>query len=67
MLLAVPVLMASQEWDDHDRSRKVLARDLGIDYWKVALQTQFYLPMEIMIRILYGTHRKWKEFAEISV
>ncbi len=31
-LLAVPVLMASQEWDDHDRSRKVLARDLGIDY-----------------------------------
>jgi hypothetical protein len=24
--------MASQEWDDHDRSKKVLARDLGIDY-----------------------------------
>ncbi len=31
-LLAVPVLMASQEWDDHDRSNKVLARDLAIDY-----------------------------------
>lgn len=31
-LLAVPVLMASQEWDDHDRSRKVLARDLARDY-----------------------------------
>ncbi|MCP9752317.1 DUF2723 domain-containing protein [Ferruginibacter sp. HRS2-29] len=31
-LLAVPVLMASQEWDDHDRSKKVLARDLAIDY-----------------------------------
>lgn len=31
-LLAVPALMASQEWDDHDRSRKVLARDLAIDY-----------------------------------
>ncbi len=31
-LLAVPVLMANQEWDDHDRSRKVLARDLAIDY-----------------------------------
>lgn len=30
--LAVPVLMACQEWDDHDRSRKVLARDLAIDY-----------------------------------
>jgi hypothetical protein len=31
-LLAVPVLMCSQEWDDHDRSHKVLARDLAIDY-----------------------------------
>jgi Protein of unknown function (DUF2723) len=30
--LAVPVLMASQEWDDHDRSKKVLARDLATDY-----------------------------------
>jgi Protein of unknown function (DUF2723) len=31
-LLAVPVLMASQEWDDHDRSKKLLARDLAKDY-----------------------------------
>ena len=31
-LLAVPVLMAQQEWDDHDRSRKQLARDLAKDY-----------------------------------
>ena len=31
-LLAVPVLMASQEWDDHDRSHKTLARDIAIDY-----------------------------------
>ncbi len=31
-LLAVPILMASQEWDDHDRSRKTLAYDLGKDY-----------------------------------
>lgn len=30
--LAVPVLMGSQEWDDHDRSKKVLARDLAKDY-----------------------------------
>ncbi len=30
--LAVPILMASQEWDDHDRSKKVLARDLAKDY-----------------------------------
>jgi hypothetical protein len=26
-LIAVPVLMASQEWDDHDRSEKTIARD----------------------------------------
>jgi hypothetical protein len=31
-ILAVPVLMASQEWDDHDRSNKTLARDLAKDY-----------------------------------
>jgi hypothetical protein len=31
-LLAVPVLMAQQEWDDHDRSKKVLSRDLAKDY-----------------------------------
>ncbi len=31
-LLAVPVLMAAQEWDDHDRSKKELARDLAKDY-----------------------------------
>jgi len=29
---AVPVLMAQQEWDDHDRSKKQLARDLAKDY-----------------------------------
>ncbi len=31
-LLAVPVLMASQEWDDHDRGKKTLAYDLGKNY-----------------------------------
>lgn len=31
-LLAVPVLMAQQEWDDHDRSNKALAPDLATDY-----------------------------------
>jgi hypothetical protein len=30
--LAVPVLMGSQEWDDHDRSHKTLPRDIGRDY-----------------------------------
>lgn len=31
-LLAVPLLMACQEWKDHDRSQKTLARDIGKDY-----------------------------------
>jgi hypothetical protein len=31
-LLAVPALMAQQEWDDHDRSQKQLPRDLAKDY-----------------------------------
>lgn len=31
-LLAVPVVMAQQEWDDHDRSKKQLARDLAKNY-----------------------------------
>ncbi|MDE3184729.1 MAG: DUF2723 domain-containing protein [Bacteroidota bacterium] len=31
-LLAVPVIMASQEWNDHDRSQKTLARDIAKDY-----------------------------------
>ena len=30
--LAVPVIMGQQEWDDHDRSNKTLARDLAKDY-----------------------------------
>ncbi|MCW3116969.1 MAG: hypothetical protein JWM28_1051, partial [Chitinophagaceae bacterium] len=31
-VLAVPVLMANQEWDDHDRSNKTLAADMARDY-----------------------------------
>ncbi len=31
-LLAVPMLMAQQEWDDHDRSQKLLPGDLAKDY-----------------------------------
>ena len=31
-LLAVPTLMAQQEWDDHDRSQKTLPRDLARNY-----------------------------------
>lgn len=30
--MLVPVWMGAQEWDDHDRSRKQLARDMARDY-----------------------------------
>lgn len=32
LLLLVPALMAQQEWDDHDRSKKQLARDMARNY-----------------------------------
>ncbi|MDR0970967.1 MAG: DUF2723 domain-containing protein [Bacteroidales bacterium] len=31
-LFAVPILMASQEWDDHDRSNRYLAREFARNY-----------------------------------
>jgi hypothetical protein len=31
-LLAVPVLMASQNWDDHNRSKRTTAPDMGYNY-----------------------------------
>ncbi|MFN5231458.1 MAG: DUF2723 domain-containing protein [Bacteroidota bacterium] len=31
-LLAVPTIMAAEEWDDHDRSKKQTARDLAKNY-----------------------------------
>jgi transmembrane protein TMEM260 (protein O-mannosyltransferase) len=32
LCIAVPMLMAQQEWGDHDRSKKTLARDIAKDY-----------------------------------
>lgn len=31
-LLAAPVIMAAQGWDDHDRSTKMVAHDIAVDY-----------------------------------
>ncbi|WP_316813025.1 DUF2723 domain-containing protein [Pedobacter heparinus] len=31
-LFAAPVLMAAQGWDDHDRSTKMVAHDIAVDY-----------------------------------
>ncbi len=34
LIAAVPVLMGIQNWDDHDRSGRYTARDIGADYLK---------------------------------
>lgn len=34
LVALVPVLMASQNWDDHDRSGRYTARDIGANYLK---------------------------------
>jgi len=34
LLLAAPVLMGSQNWDDHNRSGRYTARDIGANYLK---------------------------------
>jgi hypothetical protein len=44
--LAVPVLMCSQEWDDHDRSRKTLARDMAKDYLESCPQNAILISAE---------------------
>lgn len=36
VLLLVPVLMVSQNWDDHDRSNRYTARDLAYNYFMSA-------------------------------
>ncbi|MEG0033397.1 MAG: DUF2723 domain-containing protein, partial [Mucinivorans sp.] len=30
--LSVPVVLAAQNWDDHDRSGRTIARDMGVNY-----------------------------------
>ena len=38
LLTAAPVLMAAQNWDDHDRSGRYTARDIGANYLKSCAQ-----------------------------
>ena len=54
-LLPVPVLMAQQNWDDHDRSNRYVVRDFAQNYFNSQCSNAILLRMEIMIRSLYGT------------
>ncbi len=41
--LGVPVLLAAQNWDDHDRSHRTLARDIGWNYLQSTLPNSIIL------------------------
>ena len=59
-LLAVPAVMGSENWDDHDRSGRYLARDVAIDYLNSCAPGAILLQMGIMIPSLYGMLRRLK-------
>ena len=62
LCLLVPIQMASQTWDDHDRSGRYVARDFGqnylMSYRKAAIRSS--LPMVTMIHSPYGTIKRRK-------
>ncbi|MFI3277756.1 MAG: DUF2723 domain-containing protein [Rikenellaceae bacterium] len=41
--LSVPVVLATQNWDDHDRSRRTMARDIGWNYLQSTLPNSIIL------------------------
>lgn len=43
LCLGVPVLLAAQNWDDHDRSRRYMARDIGWNYLMSTLPNSIIL------------------------
>jgi hypothetical protein len=56
--MLAPILMANQEWDDHDRSKKTLARDDAKNYLESCAPMQFFSALVIMTLTHYGMHRK---------
>ena len=61
LCMVVPVLMAVQNWDDHDRSGRYLARDVAFNYLNSCAPMPFSLQMATTTPSPYGMHRKWKE------
>ncbi len=42
--LAVPAILAAQNWDDHTRAGRYVARDFGADYLNSTLPGSIILP-----------------------
>ena len=57
-LLFAPTLMASENWDDHDRTGRFTAREVAANYLNSCEKTPYYLPMEIMIPSRFGICKK---------
>ncbi len=43
MSLSVPIVLATENWDDHDRSHRTIARDLGWNYLQSTLPNSIIL------------------------
>ena len=60
--LAVPVLLAQQNWDDHDRSDRYFAHDLAYNYLNSCAPNAILFTMGDNDTFLCGTCKKLKAF-----
>ncbi|MCK7555612.1 hypothetical protein MKQ70_11555 [Chitinophaga sedimenti] len=65
-LLAAPVLMGAQGWDDHDRSQKLLARDVAKDYLESCDKNAILFTVGDNDTYPLWYARKWKASGRIS-
>jgi hypothetical protein len=57
---AVPLLMAFQNWDDHNRSDRYTARDIGANYLKSTDKNAILFTYGDNDSFRSGIHRMWK-------
>lgn len=67
LCLLIPVQMASQTWDDHDRSNRFTCRDFGANYLMTLPDkgNPIISVTEIMILSPCGIIRTRKEYTEM--
>ena len=56
--------MASQNWDDHDRSNRYVAPDYAKNLLNSLAPNELFLPTEIMIPSRMP--KKWRELGQMS-
>jgi len=65
-LLAAPVLMACQNWDDHSRAKKYTAIAMAKNISNPVTKMQYCILSATMILSRFGMHRKLKVSGPIS-